>query len=71
MLQERTSTSSQPKPAPMVSSSATVYCPICTHTVPAEVLSRGRQVWVRPDQKFPRCSASLAPGKVLSLNQAA
>lgn len=71
MLQERTITNPQPKPAPLVSTSATVYCPICTHTVPAVVLSRGRQVWVRPDQKCPRCAASLAPGKVLALNRAA
>jgi hypothetical protein len=71
MLQERPITNPQPKPAPLVSAPAAVYCPICTHTVPAEVLSRGKQIWVRPDQKCPRCAASLAAGKVLALTRAA
>ena len=49
----------------------TVYCPICTHTVPATVLSAGRVVKVAPGQKCPRCSSTLDAGCVLQIQQAA
>ncbi len=48
-----------------------VYCPICTHTVEAEVMVTGRLVHVRPGQKCPRCAALLDAGYVLRQQQAA
>ena len=42
-----------------------VYCPICTHTVEAEIQSHERRVFVRPGQKCPRCSGSLDAGYIL------
>jgi uncharacterized Zn finger protein (UPF0148 family) len=48
-----------------------VYCPICTHTVHAEVLVGRKSAQVKPGQKCPRCSASLDAGYVLRQQQAA
>lgn len=56
---------------PAVEAAASVYCPICTHMVHAIVVTRGRVTMVKPDQKCPRCSASLAAGKVMWLDRAA
>ncbi len=47
-----------------------VYCPICTHTVEAQVI-HDRKLKVSPGQKCPRCSASLDAGYVVRVNQAA
>jgi uncharacterized protein (UPF0212 family) len=51
--------------------SASVHCPICTHTVHATVLAQGRSVRVKPGQKCPRCSSSLDAAYVLRLDRAA
>lgn len=51
--------------------SASVYCPICTHTVQAAVLSLGKNVRVKPHQRCSRCSASLDAGKIMWLARAA
>jgi uncharacterized Zn finger protein (UPF0148 family) len=48
-----------------------VYCPICTHTVEAEVQTAGKLVRVKPGQKCSRCAASLDAGYVLRHQQAA
>jgi hypothetical protein len=48
-----------------------VYCPLCTHTVPATVLYTARAAKVAPGQKCPRCHSSLDAGYVLRLQQAA
>lgn len=48
-----------------------VYCPMCTHTVPATVLYTARSARVAPGQKCPRCQSSLDAGYVLHLQQAA
>ncbi len=48
-----------------------VYCPICTHTVEAEVVTVKKATFVRPGQKCARCHASLDAGYVLHLAQAA
>ncbi len=48
-----------------------IYCPICTHTVDAEIVVIGRLARVRPGQKCPRCSAPLDAGYVLRQQQAA
>ena len=39
-------------------------CPICTHTVPAEVDLKGKLKFARvsPGQRCPRCGASLTAG---------
>jgi hypothetical protein len=50
---------------------AQVYCPICTHTVQAEVLYVGKRVRVNPGQKCARCSAPLDAGAVLQVLKAA
>ena len=51
--------------------SASVYCPICTHTVQAAALSLGKSVRVKPHQRCSRCSASLDAGKIMWLARAA
>ncbi len=40
------------------------YCPICTHTVEAQVILLGKAAYVKPGQKCPRCSSSLEPAVV-------
>lgn len=42
-----------------------VYCPICTHTVEAQVIRLGKKAFVKPGEKCPRCRASLEAGTVL------
>lgn len=48
-----------------------VYCPICTHTVDAEIEQRGRQLQVRPGQKCGRCRSSLDPAYIMAMDRAA
>jgi len=48
-----------------------VHCPICTHTVEADVLQRGRQTLTRPGQKCPRCASSLDAAFILRFEKAA
>ena len=48
-----------------------VYCPICTHTVPANVLASDRAVKVVPGQKCSRCNSVLDVASVLHVSQAA
>jgi hypothetical protein len=48
-----------------------VYCPICTHTVEAEVALINRNARVKPGQRCARCAASLDAGYVLRYEQAA
>lgn len=55
---------------------ALVYCPICTHTVDAQVsmvrLASGRRVpRAIGGQKCPRCAGSLDAGYVIRVQQAA
>ncbi len=50
---------------------AWVHCPICTHSVEAEVLSKGKHMATRPGQKCPRCASSLDPAYVLHQDRAA
>jgi transposase-like protein len=49
----------------------TVHCPICTHTVEAEVISTRRRAFSKPGQKCPRCSATLDAAYVLRFEKAA
>ncbi len=48
-------------------------CPICTHTVPAEIDLKGKLRFARvsPGQRCPRCGASLDVAVVIEVPQAA
>ncbi len=50
-------------------------CPICTHTVPAEIDTRGKtrnaRARVTPGQRCPRCAAPLDVAVVIEMPQAA
>lgn len=48
-----------------------VYCLICTHTVPARVVTTARKQFVKAGQKCPRCSSSLDPAYVVRVDEAA
>jgi uncharacterized protein (UPF0212 family) len=48
-----------------------VHCPICTHTVDADVVQVGRRLMVKPGQKCPRCSSSLDAAYILRFDRAA
>jgi hypothetical protein len=54
-----------------IETNALVYCPICTHTVEGIVINHGKTAKVKAGQKCSRCSASLDPGYILRLAQAA
>jgi endogenous inhibitor of DNA gyrase (YacG/DUF329 family) len=58
--------------APLVEKAqAQVHCPICTHTVPAEIEKNARRVRVTPGQKCPRCRSALDAAAVVYIRQAA
>jgi hypothetical protein len=48
-----------------------VHCPICTHTVPANMETAGKRVRVVPGQRCARCSASLDVAVIVQLPEAA
>ena len=48
-----------------------VYCPLCTHTVPAEVVFKGKRLIVRPGQKCARCHSPIDAGYVFRRDRAA
>jgi len=50
---------------------ASVYCPICTHTVEATVIHERKTAWVKPAQKCTRCGGNLDAAFVLGLQRAA
>jgi len=56
-------------PAP--TSTAKVYCPMCTHTVEATVEHHAKNVQVKRGQKCPRCSGRLDAGYIMYLERAA
>ena len=63
----KTQTISQPR-----SIEGTAYCPICTHTVAAQIQVVGkRSARVLPGQKCRRCASALDAGIVVSVLQAA
>jgi hypothetical protein len=58
--------------APLVMTrQAEVHCPICTHTVPAQVEVAARKVRITEGQKCPRCHSSLDAAAVVFIRQAA
>ena len=50
---------------------AQVHCPICTHSVSAEVTALAKRPYVVPGQKCPRCASSLDAAFVLQVLKAA
>jgi transposase-like protein len=48
-----------------------VHCPICTHTVPADIDMKGKYVRVSPGQVCPRCKSSLNVAVVIQVPEAA
>ena len=57
------------KPTP--TSTAKVYCPMCTHTVDATVELHPKNIHVKRGQKCPRCSGALDAGYIMHLERAA
>ena len=47
------------------------HCPICTHTVPAEIDLKGKRARVADGQKCPRCGSSLEVAVVVQIPEAA
>jgi hypothetical protein len=47
------------------------YCPICTHTIPAELDLRGKLPRVAAGQKCTRCGSSLDVAAVIQIPEAA
>lgn len=52
-------------------STGQVHCPICTHSVPADVEFGGKRAMVVTGQKCERCHSSLDAAAVLYLRHAA
>ena len=48
-----------------------VHCPMCTHSVDADVVVLGRKLFVKPGQKCPRCGGQLDVAVVLRFEKAA
>ncbi len=48
-----------------------VYCPLCTHTVDANVTKTAKGTRVVAGQRCPRCSSSLDAGYVIRADRAA
>jgi hypothetical protein len=47
------------------------HCPICTHTVPANIDLKGKYPRVAQGQRCPRCSSSLDVAIVIQVPEAA
>lgn len=58
-------------PAPKLEAKGYVHCPICTHTVEAQVVYTGRNTISKPGQKCPRCASTLDAAYVLRWDRAA
>ena len=48
-----------------------VHCPICTHTVPADINTKIKYPRVAPGQRCPRCQSSLDVAVVVQIPEAA
>ncbi|MGB7759528.1 MAG: hypothetical protein WBL61_06850 [Bryobacteraceae bacterium] len=48
-----------------------VFCPICTHTVPAELDLRGKRAKVAEGQRCPRCQSPLEVAVIVQIPEAA
>ena len=47
------------------------HCPICTHTVPADIDLKGKYPRVAAGQRCPRCGSSLDVAVVIQIPEAA
>jgi hypothetical protein len=47
------------------------HCPMCTHTVPADIDLKGKYPRVTAGQRCPRCGASLEVAVVIEIPEAA
>ena len=47
------------------------FCPICTHTVPADIDLKGKVPRVLAGQRWPRCNSSLDVAVVIQVPEAA
>jgi transposase-like protein len=47
------------------------HCPICTHSVPADINVKGKYPRVAAGQKCPRCGSSLDVAVVIQIPEAA
>ena len=54
-----------------VESIGTVYCPMCTHTVDATIVTTAKHAFTKSGQKCPRCKAALDAGYVMRMLKAA
>lgn len=54
-----------------IESPGSVYCPMCTHTVEANLTHGAKGLYVSPGQKCPRCSSALDAGYVFRFDRAA
>jgi len=48
-----------------------VFCPICTHTVPANLDLEGKKAQVTPGQRCSRCHATLDVAVIVQIPEAA
>jgi hypothetical protein len=48
-----------------------VYCPMCTHTVDARVVRKGKRLVVASGQQCSRCHSALDAGYVIRRDRAA
>lgn len=48
-----------------------VHCPMCTHTVPAELDLSGKRPRIAKGQRCPRCGASLDVAVIVQIPEAA
>jgi len=48
-----------------------VYCPMCTHTVDATIVTTHKHAMAKPGQKCPRCKSALDAGYVMRMLKAA
>ncbi len=54
-----------------VESIGKIYCPMCTHTVDATIVSTPKHAFAKPGQKCPRCKSVLDAGYVMRMLKAA
>ena len=59
------------KPAANFLENGKVHCPMCTHTVDAQLEHHPRYSVVRPGQKCPRCAGSLDAAWIMRVPKAA
>jgi uncharacterized protein (UPF0212 family) len=59
------------RPAATFQETGSVHCPMCTHTVDAQVKHHPRYSLVKPGQRCPRCAGSLDAAWIMHVPRAA